>query len=243
MAKAVLVTGAARGIGAATAIRFGRDGYKVVAADVGSVDETVAAVAAAGGEALGVTADVSDEAQCQALVQAAVERFGRLDVVCHVAGINRDAMSHKMTMEQWDDVIRVNLKGSFLVARAAAAVMREQGSGRIILTSSAPGLRGNYGQANYSASKAGVVGLTRVLALEYARFGVTVNCIAPGATDTPMLQTIPEKLRAQIVDGIPLRRLATPDDLAAAYALLASDDAAYINGHCLVVDGGMTIGV
>lgn len=243
MAKVALITGAARGIGAAAAIRFGKDGYKVVAADVAAPNETVQAITAAGGEAVAVTGDVSQPADCEAMVKAAVDTFGRLDVVCHIAGITRDAFAHKMTLDQWNAVIAVNLTGSFLIAQAAAAAMRDQGSGCIILTSSAPGLRGNMGQANYSATKAGVVGLTRTLALEYARFGVRVNAIAPGATVTPMTATIPDKVREQIEARIPLKRFAQPEELAAAYALLASDDAAYITGQTLMVDGGLTIGV
>lgn len=243
MARVALVTGAASGIGRSTALRFGRDGYQVVAADIAAPDDTAASAADSGGMATAVAADVSDPAQCAVMVRSAIDSYGRLDVVCHIAGITLDAMSHKMSLEQWNRVLQVNLTGSFLVAQAAAAVMRDQGSGRIILTSSAPGLRGNIGQANYSAAKAGVVGLTRTLALEYARFGVTVNCIAPGATDTPMTETIPENIRQQIEAKIPLKRFASPDDLAGVYALLASDDAAYITGQCLVVDGGLTIGL
>jgi NAD(P)-dependent dehydrogenase (short-subunit alcohol dehydrogenase family) len=151
-------------------------------------------------------------------------------------------MSHKMTEEQWDQVLAVNLKGTFLCAQAALPRMRERGWGRVVNTSSIGSL-GNIGQANYSASKAGVIGLTRTLALEYAKYGVTVNCVAPGAVMTPMLAGVPDQIREKITAGIPVGRIAEPREIAAVHAFLASDEAAFITGQVIFVDGGMSVGV
>ena len=191
--RVALVTGAGSGIGEATARRFAREGAIVVVNDVDL--ERARPVAAdlqrTGARALSVAADVTRRAEVEAMVNHVVGEFGRLDVLVNNAGINRDAMSHKMTEEQWDQVLTVNLKGTFLCAQAALVRMREKGWGRVINTSSIGSL-GNIGQANYSASKAGVIGLTRTLALEYAKFGITVNCVAPGPVITRMLAGVPE---------------------------------------------------
>src|SRR3989338_3224754 len=161
------------------------------------------------------------------MVRQVTAQWGRVDVLINNAGINRDAMAAKMTEEQWDQVLNVNLKGTFLCAQAVLPGMRERGWGRVINTSSIGSL-GNIGQANYAASKAGVIGLTKTLALEYAKYGVTVNCVAPGAVMTRMLAGVPDAIRAQIVAKIPAGRLAQPDDIAGVHAFLASDDAAFI---------------
>jgi 3-oxoacyl-[acyl-carrier protein] reductase len=175
-------------------------------------------------------------------VNRVVGEFGRLDVLVNNAGVNRDAMSHKMTEEQWDQVLAVNLKGTFLCAQAVLAGMRERGWGRVINTSSVGSL-GNIGQANYAASKAGVIGLTRTLALEYAKYGITVNCVAPGPVMTRMLAGVPEAIREKIVAKVPIGRIARPEEIAAVHAFLASEDAAFITGQVLFVDGGMSVGV
>ena len=242
--RVALVTGAASGIGEATARRFAREGAIVIVSDV-DVDgaRAVATELQRGGaRALAVAADVTRRADVEAMVTRVVGDFGRLDVLVNNAGINRDAMSHKMTEEQWDQVITVNLKGTFLCAQSALSRMREKAWGRVINTSSIGSL-GNIGQANYSASKAGVIGLTRTLALEHAKFGITVNCVAPGPVMTRMLAGVPEAIREKIVARVPAGRIAQPDEIAAGHAFLASDDAAFITGQVLFVDGGMSVGV
>jgi NAD(P)-dependent dehydrogenase (short-subunit alcohol dehydrogenase family) len=242
--RVAIVTGAGSGIGEATARRFAADGATVVVNDVDA--ERARAVAGElekrGASALALGADVTRRADVEAMVSRVVGELGRLDVLINNAGINRDAMSHKMTEEQWDEVLTVNLKGTFLCAQAALPRMRERGWGRVVNTSSIGSL-GNIGQANYAASKAGVIGLTRTLALEYAKHGVTVNCIAPGAVMTPMLAGVPDPIRQKITGQIPMGRIADPAEVAAVHAFLASEDAGYITGQVLFVDGGMSVGV
>ena len=242
--RVALVTGAGGGIGAATARRFAREGATVV---VNDVDLTLARplvieLQKEGARALSIAADVTARTDVEAMVDHVVGEFGRLDVLVNNAGVNRDAMSHKMTEEQWDQVLAVNLKGTFLCAQAVLAGMRERGWGRVINTSSVASL-GNIGQANYAASKAGVIGLTRTLALEYAKYGITVNCVAPGPVMTRMLAGVPEAIREKIVAKVPVGRIARPEEIAAVHAFLASEDAAFITGQVLFVDGGMSVGV
>ena len=242
--RVALVTGAGSGIGEATARRFAREGAIVVVNDVDIelARPVVTELQKEGARALSVAADVTKRADVEAMVHHVVAEFGRLDVLVNNAGINRDAMSHKMTEEQWDQVLTVNLKGTFLCAQAALMRMREHGWGRVINTSSIGSL-GNIGQANYAASKAGVIGLTRTLALEYAKFGITVNCVAPGPVMTRMLASVPEAIREKIVARVPTGRIARPEEIAGVHAFLASEDAAYITGQVLFVDGGMSVGV
>jgi 3-oxoacyl-[acyl-carrier protein] reductase len=239
-----LVTGAARGIGAATARRFVREGALVVVNDVGGDDlERLAGeITVQGGKALAVAGDVSRRGDVERIVQETVAAFGPVDVLVNNAGITRDAMAAKMTEEQWDAVLDVNLKGTFLCAQAVLPAMRERGWGRVVNTASVAAL-GNIGQANYAASKAGVIGLTRTLALEYAKYGITVNCVAPGAVLTPMLSTIPDHIRDRVIAQIPVGRMAQPEELAAVHLFLASEEAAFITGQVLFVDGGMSVGV
>lgn len=242
--RVALITGAGSGIGGATARRFAAEGAIVVVNDVDI--ERARAVATDiqkdGGTALAIGADVTRRAEVEGVVARAVTEFGRVDILINNAGINRDAMSHKMTEEQWDQVLGVNLKGTFLCAQATLPRMRERGWGRVINTSSI-GALGNIGQANYSASKAGVIGLTRTLALEYAKYGVTVNCIAPGAVLTPMLAGVPDAIKEKIVTQIPMARIADPAEIAGVHAFLASEDAGYITGQVIFVDGGMSVGI
>jgi NAD(P)-dependent dehydrogenase (short-subunit alcohol dehydrogenase family) len=242
--RVVLVTGAGSGIGEATARRFAAEGAVVVVNDV-DVDRARAVAAAIqkeGGKASAVGANVTRRDEVERMVAGVVGEHGRLDVLINNAGINRDAMSYKMTEEQWDQVLTVNLKGTFLCAQAALPRMRERGWGRVVNTSSIGSL-GNIGQANYAASKAGVIGLTKTLALEYAKYGVTVNCIAPGAVLTPMLAGVPDAIREKITAQIPVGRIADPAEIAAVHVFLASDEAAYITGQVLFVDGGMSVGI
>ena len=237
--KVALVTGAGNGIGEATARRFAREGAIVVAndVDVEQARSVVTELQKEGARSLAVAGDVTKRADVEAMMHHVVGEFGRLDVLINNAGINRDAMSPKMTEEQWDQVLSVTL-----CAQAALTRMRERGWGRVVNTSSIGSL-GNIGQANYAASKAGVIGLTRTLALEYAKYGITVNCVAPGPVMTRMLAGVPEAIREKIVARVPIGRIARPDEIAGVHAFLASDDAAYITGQVVFVDGGMSVGV
>jgi len=242
--RVALITGAASGIGAATARRFARDGALVGIndADPDGAQAVALEIQAAGGKSLATPGDVTKLADVTEMVGRTVAAWGRVDILINNAGINRDAMAAKMTEEQWDEVLDVNLKGTFLCARAVLPGMRERGWGRVVNTSSI-GALGNIGQANYSASKAGVIGLTKTLALEYAKYGVTVNCVAPGATMTRMMAGIPDKIKEQIIARIPAGRVASPDEIAAVHCFLASDDAAYITGQVIFVDGGISVGI
>ena len=242
--RVALITGGGSGIGEATVRRFSREGAVVVVNDVDIelARPVVAELQRGGGRALAVGADVTKRTEVEAMVRRIVDEFGQLDILVNNAGINRDAMSHKMTEDQWDIVLAVNLKGTFLCAQAVLPRMRERGWGRVINTSSVGSL-GNVGQANYAASKAGVIGLTRTLALEYAKYGVTVNCVAPGPVMTRMLAGVPEAIREKILGQVPAGRIADPAEIAAVHAFLASDDAAYITGQVLFVDGGASVGI
>ena len=242
--KVALVTGAANGIGAATARRLAREGATLVLVDLaeGDLAQTAAAIADTGGEVLALAGNVSQAAEVASVVEQAKARFGRIDILINNAGINRDAMAHRLTEENWDAVLDVNLKGSFLCAQAVMPVMREQNDGRIVNTASIAAL-GNVGQSNYAASKAGLIGLTRTLALEWSRYNIRVNCVAPGGTDTRMTAGIPDNIRESIMQRIPLKRFATPDEIAATHAFLVSDDASYITGQAIFVDGGTSIGL
>jgi len=250
--KVAIVTGGGSGIGRATSLRFAAEGARVVVADINFAAASAVADAAraAGGQATPMEVNVADRASVEGLVERTLAEYGRLDILINNAGINRDALFvrvkdgeiKRMNDEQWDAVIAVNLKGTFLCSQAAAVPMIRQNYGRIVNTSSIAAL-GNIGQANYSASKAGVIGLTRTLALELARYNITVNCVAPGATRTPMTAGIPDNLREALIQKIPLRRMAEPEEIAGLHLFLASDEAAYITGQVIFCDGGLSVGV
>ena len=238
--KVALVTGASRGIGRAIAARLAEQGALVVAAARGDhANATAADIAAAGRRAEAVSLDVTDAAAVQALPGEIVDRHGRLDIVVSNAGVTRDQLLVRMKREDWDAVIATNLTAMFALAQAAMRPMLKQRGGRIIAVSSVVGQMGNAGQTNYAASKAGLIGFAKALAREVASRGITVNVIAPGMVDTDMTRAIAEKAQVDWAQQIPLGRLGSVDDVAAAACYLASDEAAYITGHVLAVNGGM----
>lgn len=240
--RAAIVTGAGRGIGRAIAVELARHGYHILvdyAGNASAAEETVALCQAEGVDAFAVQADVSDEEAVKGLVKSALERFGRIDVLINNAGITRDNLMLRMSAEDFDLVIEKNLRGAFLMTKYVGKEMLHQRSGRIVNISSVVGVHGNAGQANYAASKAGLIGLTKTTALEYASRGITANAIAPGFIDTDMTKVLPEKVKEAMLQQIPLRQFGSPEDVAKAAAFLASDDARYITGQVLGVDGGM----
>jgi len=240
--KVALVTGASRGIGRAVAQTLASRGAVVVAAARGDhAGETAAAVAAAGGRAEAVSLDVTDAAAVEALPGAIVSKHGRLDIVVSNAGITRDQLLMRMKREDWDLVLATNLTATFGLAQAALRPMLKQRAGRIIAVSSVVGQMGNAGQTNYAASKAGLIGFAKALAREVASRSITVNVVAPGMIETDMTRAIAEKAQVDWAAQIPLGRLGTGDDIAAAACYLASDEAAYITGHVLAVNGGMNM--
>ena len=238
--RVALVTGASRGIGRAIALKLAAQGATVVAAGRGgNAAATAAAIAERGGRAEAIDVDVTDSVALAQLPGAIVRDHGRLDVVVSNAGITRDQLLMRMKREEWDAVIATNLTAMFTLAQAAMRPMLKQRGGRIVAVSSVVGQMGNAGQTNYAASKAGLIGFAKALAREVASRGVTVNVIAPGMIDTDMTRAIAEKAQVDWAAQIPLGRLGTVDDVAAAACFLASDEAAYITGHVLAVNGGM----
>jgi NAD(P)-dependent dehydrogenase (short-subunit alcohol dehydrogenase family) len=238
-ARVAIVTGAGRGIGAAIAARLAADGAIVVCADI-DADEAKSTAAACGNDSVGLAVDVSSSAACEELIEQVARDYGQLHVLVNNAGVNRDAMLHKMTDDQWDQVIAVDLSGVFYMTRAISRPMRTARYGRIVNIASASWL-GNIGQTNYAAAKAGVVGLTRSVAKELARFTITANAICPGFIDTPMTQAMPESAYQAQLDKIPLGRIGEPSDVANTVAFLAGDDSAYVTGEVIDVGGGYRI--
>jgi 3-oxoacyl-[acyl-carrier protein] reductase len=241
--QVALVTGASRGIGREIAIALAEQGVNVVVVDIREdlLAETVKAVEAKGVKALALKADVSRFAEMEQVVGKTIEAFGRLDVLVNNAGITRDGLLMRMKDEDWDAVLGVNLKGIFNGIKAASRPMLRQKGGRIVNLSSVSGLRGNAGQANYASAKAGVIGLTKTAAQEFASRGITVNAVAPGYIDTAMTQALTDEVKQKTLAAIPLGRYGTPRDIADAVVFLAGPGAGYITGQVLVVDGGMTM--
>lgn len=243
MDKVAIITGSARGIGEATALKFAAEGAKVVVCDLDlkAVDGVVARIVAAGGKATGFLVNVTDKASIAAMVQGVMDKYGRIDVLVNNAGIVDDALFRKMSDEQFERVIDINLKGTYNCARAVVDIMLAQNSGVILNASSVVGIYGNFGQSNYAASKFGVIGLAKTWARELGRKGIRANAVCPGFVETTILQSIPEKVMQSMVDRVPLGRLAKPEEIANTYAFLASDEASYINGAVIEVSGGMTV--
>lgn len=239
--KVALVTGASRGIGRSIALLLASSGARIVAVDVNEEGTTalVEEIKALGGEAVGVQGNVTQAADAENMVDKAVEAFGRVDILINNAGITRDGLLLRMKEEEWDAVLNVNLKGAFLCTRAVAKVMTKQRYGRIINIASVVGQMGNAGQANYCASKAGIIGLTKSNARELARRSITVNAVAPGFIATDMTDALPEKVKQELLAQIPLERLGSSDDIAHAVLFLAAETSAYITGQVIAVNGGM----
>jgi 3-oxoacyl-[acyl-carrier protein] reductase len=241
--KVALVTGASQGIGRAASLVLAREGAKVAVAARSSekLASLVGEIEAAGGEGLAVAMDVADAGQVKAGVQQVVAKFGKLDILVNNAAITRDTLALRMKLEDWEAVLRTNLTGAHLCIQQALGVMIRQRSGRIINISSVVGQTGNAGQANYVASKAGLIGLTRAIAVEVASRNITVNAIAPGFIDTAMTASLPQELRDKMKTLIPLGRIGSDQDVAAAIVFLASDEAGYITGQTLNVNGGLRL--
>lgn len=241
--KVAIITGGGSGIGQATAVKFAREGAKVVVGDLAieRADETVRKITEDGGEAMAVRVDVRDKASIVQMVEAVVAKYGRIDCLVNNAGIVQDSTLKNMTDDQFDNVIDVNLKGVYNCTRAVVNIMLQQNSGVILNTSSIVGLYGNFGQTNYAAAKFGVIGMVKTWARELGRKGIRSNAVCPGFVSTPILGKIPEKVLSALEERVPLGRLARPEEVANAFAFLASDEASYINGAVLEVSGGLTL--
>lgn len=241
--QVAIITGGASGIGKETALLFAEHGAKLVIADFHEENghTTLAELREAGAEAEFVKADVSQREDVQRVVDTALARFGRIDILINNAGITRDGFLVKMDPAQWDQVISINLTGVFTCTQLVAAVMMQQGQGVILNAASVVGLYGNVGQTNYAAAKAGVIGMTKSWAKELGPKGIRVNAVAPGFIMTGMTDKMPEKVLTMMEEKTPLRRLGQPHDIAKAYLFLASDEASFVNGAVLSVDGGLTL--
>lgn len=242
--KVALVTGASRGIGREIALELAKQGANVVVNYAGSeakANEVADEIKALGKEAFAIKCDVSNQEEVSVMVKETIERFGKLDILVNNAGITKDNLLMRMKEEEWDDVININLKGVFLCTKAVTRQMMKQRVGRIINIASIVGVSGNPGQANYVAAKAGVIGLTKTTAKELASRNITVNAIAPGFITTDMTDKLTDELKAEMLKQIPLARLGEPKDIAKMTAFLASDDASYITGQTLHIDGGMVM--
>lgn len=242
--KIAVITGAGRGIGRAIALQFAEFGAKVVLnyrSSIAQVEELLQAINNAGGEAIAVQADISKNEDAKSLIDTAVKQYGRIDILVNNAGINKDNLLMRMSEEEFDKVIDINLKGTFLCLKHASTIMLKQRSGKIINISSVVGLTGNVGQTNYAASKAGVIGMTKSAARELASRGITVNAVAPGFIQTDMTDVLPDKIKDSSIANIPLKRFGKASEVAGAVSFLASDAANYITGQVIQVDGGMVM--
>jgi 3-oxoacyl-[acyl-carrier protein] reductase len=241
--KVAFITGGGQGIGQASAHRFARDGATVAVADINLANAECVAreITAAGGNAFAVELDVRDGQSVEAAVASAVARAGGIDVLLNNAGITKDARLQKMTEEQFDSVVDVNLKGVWLCTKAVAPLMIERQGGSIINVSSVVAASGNFGQTNYAATKAGVIAMTKTWARELGPHGIRVNAVAPGFVATEMVRSVPAKVVEMLEEKTPLRRLGQPDEIANIYAFLASDEASFITGSVIAVDGGLTL--
>jgi len=241
--RTAIITGASRGIGRATALLFAGEGAAVVVADVNTDagSEVVESIQSDGGTASFVSVDVTDSDQVQAMIDHAVEMYGGVDILVNNAGITKDATLKKMSEEAFDQVVDVNLKGVFNCTKAALPALTDSDHGRVLNAASVVGLYGNFGQTNYVATKSGVIGMTKTWARELGRDGVTVNAVAPGFIETPMVDTVPDKVLEQLKGRTPLGRLGTAEDIANAYLFLASEEASFITGAVLSVDGGLVL--
>jgi 3-oxoacyl-[acyl-carrier protein] reductase len=243
--RVAIVTGGGRGIGRAIALKLAEAGATVVVNDVGDstpAEGVAEEISKMGGESLVVLADISQSSEVAHLVDDTVGKYGKIDILVNNAGITRDQLIMRMSDDEWDKVLGINLKGVFLCSKAVLRPMMKQRWGRIVSISSIVGLIGNAGQANYASAKAGVIGLTRTIAKEVASRGITANAIAPGFIDTPMTQQLPEERKQELMNQVPLGYLGTPRDIAEAVAFLASEEARYITGQVLTVDGGISLG-
>lgn len=241
--KVSIITGASRGIGRAIASKFAREGARVLICDLEAAEVAfvVEEIREQGGDAFGFKVDVTNAASIHAMVHGAVTRYGRIDVLVNNAGIVMDAQLKDMSDEQFDKVIDVNLKGTYNCTRAVVDVMLSQRCGVILNTSSIVGLHGNFGQTNYAASKFGVIGMTKTWARELGKSGIRVNVVCPGSIETSILQDMPQDVLSEMLRRTPLRRLGKPEEVANAFAFLASDEASYIHGAVLEVSGGMIL--
>jgi len=237
--KIALITGGASGIGLATTERFVKEGAKVILWDLLEKGNDIAErLKKAGYEVIFKRVSVTDRDEVLQAVAEAHSHFGRLDILINNAGITKDRTLLKMSEQEWDDVIAVNLTGVFNCTQAVAPIMKEQNYGRIVSASSNVAIRGNFGQTNYVATKSAIIGMTKVWAMELGRYGITVNCIAPGFITTAMTDLMPEEIRKQTISDIPLGHWGIPDDIANGYLYLASDEASFVSGICLTIDGG-----
>ncbi len=241
--KVAIITGAAKGIGAATAVKFGKEGAKVAVCDIDmeSIEKTVNEIKEMGGEAIGFKVDITKKEEIEKMVKTLMDKYGKINVLINNAGIISDAQLYKMTDDQFDKVININLKGTYLCTKAVVSIMREQGHGSIINASSIVGLYGNFGQTNYAATKFGVIGMAKCWAKELGRKGIRVNVVCPGFVKTSILAPMPKNVIESMEKKTALGRLAEPEELANVYAFLASDEASYITGAVIEVGGGVTL--
>ena len=239
--KVALITGAAQGIGKSIALLLAQNGANIVVSDINleRAEETAREIESIGSKAMAVKVDVANLKEVEQMVEAVLEKFGKIDILVNNAGITRDKLILRMTEEDWDAVLNVNLKGTFNCTKVVVRHMAKQRSGKIVSIASVVGEMGNAGQANYSASKAGVIGLTKTIAREFAQRRINVNAIAPGYIETPMTEVLAEKVKEELKRLIPMERLGKPEDVAQAALFLVSEESNYITGHVLSVNGGI----